>query len=117
MDVDEPGQQSKQRELQRIYLEKAPDYFPAALLRFWSASWCLLGAFGSCRRLLPSVFVSASLLHVPLLVPAVLLQENRDPARDLLRMELDREQGVPERMLFRPGSKPVSVIQSIPRCT
>src|SRR5258707_14949430 len=79
MDVDEPGQQSKQRELQRIYLEKAPDYFPAALLRFHSAFWCLLGAFSFCRRLLPSVFVSASRLHVPLLVPPVLLQENRDP--------------------------------------
>src|SRR5260370_29310507 len=36
-------------------------------------------SFSSCRRLLPSVFVSASLLHVPLFVPPVLLQENRDP--------------------------------------
>src|SRR5258708_5871083 len=41
--------------------------------------------------------------------------EPRPPARDLLRMELDREQGVPERMLFRPGSKPASVIRSTPR--
>src|SRR5260370_38831339 len=114
MDVDEPGQQSKQLELQRIYLEKAPDYFPAALLRFWSASWCLLGAFGSCRRLLPSVFVSASLLHAPLLVPAVLLQLNRDPARDLLRIELDHKQSVPERRLCRPDPTPGTMNTTIP---
>src|SRR6266516_6436776 len=78
--MDEPGQQSKQQELQRIYLEKAPDYFPAALLSFWSAPCCLLGAFNHWRAcLLLSVFVSASLLHGPLLVLLVLLQENCDP--------------------------------------
>jgi hypothetical protein len=31
MDVDEPGQQSKQHELHGVYLEKAPDYFPSVL--------------------------------------------------------------------------------------
>jgi hypothetical protein len=40
MDVDKPGQQSKEQELQRQYLEKASDSSPAALLS-------LLAAFNS----------------------------------------------------------------------
>src|SRR6266566_3235002 len=79
MDVDEPGQQSKQRELQCQYLEQAPDYFPVEPLSFWSVYRSLFGAFSCCKRLLPSVFVSVCLLHGPLLVPPVLLQENRAP--------------------------------------
>jgi hypothetical protein len=40
----------------------------------------LFAAFSCCTRLLSSVFVSASLLHVPLLVPLVLLLgESRFP--------------------------------------
>ena len=42
MEVDEPGQQSKQRELQCQYLEKAPDYFPAALFSFLPVSLVVL---------------------------------------------------------------------------
>jgi len=41
--------------------------------------------------------------------------ELRSPARDPAPCGVDRKQDVPERMLFRPGSKPVSVIQSTPR--
>src|SRR6266566_3657687 len=79
MDVNKPGQQSKERDLQRQHPEQASDCSPAPLLSFWSAPCCLLGAFSHWKAcLLLSVFVSASLLHVPLLVPPLLLLENRD---------------------------------------
>jgi hypothetical protein len=63
MDVDEPGQQSKQRKLQREYLEQAPHCFPSPLLRFLSAYRWLFCAFSSWTCLVPSVFVSVRLLH------------------------------------------------------
>src|SRR6266566_2945610 len=105
MDVDEPGQQSKQRELQRVDLEQAPHCFPSPLVCFQSAYRCLLGAFSRCIGLLLSVFVSASLLHVPLLVPPVLFMENWDPPSSI---------GLPE--CSDPGLKSASQQKLLQDC-
>jgi len=48
------------------------------LSRIRMAYRCRFAAFSWCTCLLPSVFVSTNLLHVPLLVLPVLLLKNRD---------------------------------------